>query len=133
MTHTIHSVTQRQVHGDSDTHTRDWVTRYWQKKHTCSTHGRWWIDHAHIGNTYEPTSALPRPRPKLFLLTSTLFLIQTVKLRTVQGPTPAYGLVIRLLAQAGNTSSHRPEIVRPCHPPTSSHRPEISITGRKLP
>ena len=39
MTHTIHSVTQRQVHGDSETHTRDWVTRYWQKKHSCSTHG----------------------------------------------------------------------------------------------
>ena len=32
MTHTIHSVTQRQVHGDSETHTRDWVTRYWLKK-----------------------------------------------------------------------------------------------------
>ena len=27
MTHTIHSVTQRQVHGNSDTHTRDRVTR----------------------------------------------------------------------------------------------------------
>ena len=24
--------------------------------------GRWWIDHAHIGNTYKPTSALPRAK-----------------------------------------------------------------------
>ena len=61
MTHTIHSVTQRQVHGDSDTHTRDWVTRYWQKKHTCSRlQHTWSID----GNTrtYKPTSALPRAK-----------------------------------------------------------------------
>ena len=75
MTHTIHSVTQRQVHGDSETHTRDWVTRYWQKKHfTWSRDSRWCIDHAHIGNTYKPAAALPRA--KIVLLTSTQGLIE---------------------------------------------------------
>ena len=61
MTHTIRSVTQRQVHGDSDTHTRDWVTSYWQKKPSRSETYTV-CDHAHIGNTYQATAAPPRAK-----------------------------------------------------------------------
>ena len=73
MTHTIRSVTQRQVHGDSDTHTRDWVTRYLLAEKTeekpretycCSTV----CDHAHIGNTYQATAAPPRAKIVSFLV-----------------------------------------------------------------
>ena len=91
MTHTIHSVTQRQVHGDSETHTRDWVTRYCTGRRNIS-HGRLCIDHAHIGNTYKPAAALPRA--KIVLLTSTLFLIQTARHSGLAVSNPGYVVFI---------------------------------------
>ena len=59
MTHTIYTQWHRDRSTETVKHTQG---TGWPVTGRRNTHGRWCIDHAHIGNTYKPAAALPRAK-----------------------------------------------------------------------